>query len=363
MEINPIIKEVTTDCNLRCKYCFYSKQDRRKELTSIKVLESIVREICKCNPENGEVMFYWHGGEPLLAGITFYKKALDVQRYFKKPGQKIRNGIVTNGTLVNNEWAVFFKKNSIGAVISLDGPQEYHDRYRTYPDGRGSFNQVMKGVEIFREEEVNFRILSVVTNQAAENPKVIFNFFMRHQLTEINFIPSIGIETGHGISFEDSVRPSLYIDFLMNIFELWLKENNPDTRILPLESIVRAFLKLPQEDCRFTRECERNFVIDYNGDVLACSTHGYGDFFKFGNIKMGFTQMLNSRIYQKYKEYLQRIKKRCSKCQWYQICHGGCPRDHYLGDEQNIFCQDFQRLFQYIQKTLRDYKLISGRMV
>ncbi len=315
----------------------------------------IVRKVCEYNPEGGEIMFYWHGGEPLLAGITFYKKALEFQKYFKKPRQEIRNGIVTNGTLVNNEWAVFFKENRIGVVISLDGPKEYHDQYRIYPDGRGSFNQVMRGIEIFREAGVKFRILSVVTNQTARNPKAIFNFFVGHQLTEINFIPSIGIETGKCISFENSIRPSLYIGFLINIFDLWLKENDPDLRILPLESIINVFLKLPPEDCRFAGECERNLVIDYNGDILACSTHGYGDFFKFGNIKEGFTSILNSTIYQKYKEYLQRIEKRCSKCKWYQICHGGCPRDHYLGEEQNIFCQDFQRLFEYIQNSLKEY--------
>lgn len=358
MEINPIIKEVATGCNLRCAYCFYAYQNREKKRMSLNVLESIVSEICRSN--TGDIRFYWHGGEPLTEEIEFYEKAIELQGRFKKPSQKIYNGFQTNATLINKRWIEFFKKNSILLGVSFDGPAEYHDYYRRYPDGTGSFEKAMEGIKLLKEAGIKFGVVSVVTNLSAKEPKKIFDFFLSQRITDtVNFIPAIGIETGEGISFENSVQPTLYVDFLIEIFEIWFRQtNNPNFKILPLESIVRAFLGFPQKDCRFAGICEKNLVIDYNGDVFPCSTYGYGNFFKIGNIKKGIDWILKSQLFQDYKEYLRKIEKKCSGCQWYKFCHGNCAHYHYLGEGENIFCKDFQRLFEHIQKTLRKYQLL-----
>lgn len=353
--MNSIIKVVGTDCNLRCKYCFYFYR-RRRERTKLDVaiLETIVRAVCKSNSEDREIMFYWHGGEPLLAGIEFYQKAIEYQNSFRKLGQRIRNGITTNGTLIDKTWADFFREYGVEIAVSLDGPEQYHDQYRPYPDGKGSFQNVIRGINILKETGVKFHVISVITNKSAVAPKQVLEFFALSDLSDfVNFIPSLGIETGKGISFENSVSPRLYVDFLIEVFDLWLKECKPSLRILPLESVVRAFMSLPQEDCRFAGECERNLVIDYDGAVLACSSHGYMDSFRFGNIGQGFASILDSPAYHKYKEYLSGIRARCFRCRWYQVCHGGCPRDHYLGGCRNLFCRDFQRLFAHVQNFLK----------
>jgi len=352
MEINPIVKQVAMACNLNCRYCFYSKQRRKKRIMSDEILRTLIREICENNSD--EARFYWHGGEPLLAGLEFYERAIVFQQKLKKPGQEIFNGLVTNGTLIDREWAGFFRENNFGIGISLDGPSEFHNRYRLYPNGQGSFDKVMEGIGILKEEKVNFHVLCVITNLTAQNPKELFNFFVKEKISEINLIPAIGIQTEEGISFEESVDPRHYVDFLINIFDLWLEQDNPHLKILPLESIVRAFLELPQEDCRFAGECEKSIVVDFNGDIFPCCTFGYRGFPKLGNISEGLETIISSESFKNLKNHLQAIQEKCSPCRWYKVCKGGCPFHHYLGKGHNIFCEDFQRLFGYISQKLED---------
>jgi len=355
MEINPIVKPIGMACNLNCRYCFYSRQPRKKGIMSNEVLRILIKEVCENSSDL--VRFYWHGGEPLLAGLDFYRKAITLQQRFKRPNQKIFNGLVTNGTLVDKNWAVFFRKNNFGIGVSLDGPREFHNRYRRFPNGQGSFDNTMRGLKILKEEGVNFHVLCVITNQTSQDPKKLFDFFVKEEVTEINLIPAIGIQTDNGISFEESVNPQRYIDFLINIFDLWLEEDNPDLRILPLESIVRAFLELPQEDCRFAGECEKSIVVDFNGDIFPCCTYGYREFSVLGNISEGLERIISSESFKKLKNHLQAIQEKCLPCQWYKICRGGCPFHHYLGKGRNIFCDDFQRLFRYINQRLGEFNL------
>jgi uncharacterized protein len=350
MEINPIIKQVAMACNLNCRYCFYSNQNKKRQIMNDETLRTLIKEVCDYNSDTAR--FYWHGGEPLLAGLEFYEKAVALQQRFKRSHQEIFNGLVTNATLIDRRWAIFFRENKFGIGVSLDGPKEFHNQYRVFPSGQGSFDRVKEGIKILKEEGVDFHVLCVITNPATEDPKKLFDFFVKEKITEINLIPAIGIQNGDGISFKESVSPQRYVDLLIKIFNLWLEQDNPDLKILPLESIVRAFLGLLQEDCRFAGECEKSIVVDFNGDIFPCCTYGYKGFSKIGNISEGINIIINSERFQNYRNYLKTIQEKCSPCQWYRICRGGCPFHHYLGKGQNIFCKDFQRIFSYIEQTL-----------
>jgi len=325
---------------------------------NLETLRKVVYESCKYNGK--EVKFFWHGGEPLLAGINFYKEAVKFQKEYQKSDQKIINGLQTNGTLIDKDWAKFFKKEKFGLGISLDGPKKYHDYYRHYSNGKGSFENIMEGIDILKEMGVGFSVISVITDRTAKVSRELFDFFMSQELTKkINFVPAKPVSTTDSISYKYSVNPSAYINFLGGILNLWFEKDSNGLKVYPLESIIRAFLGFSQEDCRFAGECEKSLVIDYNGDVFACSTYGYGDFFKFGNIQKGIISIINSKEFQNYRKYLNQIKEKCSKCQWFKICKGGCPHDHYLGKEENIFCPDFKRLFEHIRKALEKYQLLS----
>jgi len=352
MEINPIVKQIAMACNLNCGYCFYSKQARKKRLMSDEILRTLIKEVCNYNSDTAR--FYWHGGEPLLAGLAFYEKVIALQQRFKKPHQEVFNGLVTNATLINRKWAVFFRDNKFGIGVSLDGPKEIHNRYRVFPNGQGSFDRTMEGIKTLKKAGVDFHVLCVITNPSTKDPQKLFDFFAKEKITEINLIPAIGIQADDGISFKESVSPQHYVDFLIQIFNLWLEQDNPDLKILPLESVVRAFLGLSQEDCRFAGECEKSIVIDFNGDVFSCCAYGYKKFPAIGNISEGIETIISPEAFGGLRNLLQAVQKKCLSCRWYKICKGGCPFHHYLGKGQNIFCRDFQRLFSHIQQKLKE---------
>jgi len=297
-----------------------------------------------------------------MQGIDFYKQAVDLQQKFRKPAQKIRNGIETNATLLDEKWSKFFKRARFEVGVSLDGPKKYHDEYRCYADGKGSFNDVMRGISFLKNDEIEFSVIAVVNKKSVLYPEEIFEFFSSDKTFKlVNLVPALGIETGHGFSFEYSVEPASYIDFLIRVFDFWLDSDNPELRILPLESMIRAFMGFSHEDCRFTGDCTKNIVLESNGDIFACNTYSYGDFFKFGNISDNIEQVINPEHSEKYRNYLRflkNIKNKCFDCLWYKVCHGGCPGWYYLGNGKNIFCKDFKRLFAHIQKTLKEYNMI-----
>lgn len=364
MEINPVLKVADKDCNLDCRYCFYNRQTREKKIMPLEVLERVIKEVCGYNPGDG--IFVWHGGEPLLAGVEFYKRAFELQEKYKKPTQKIFNSIQTNGTLINEEWGKIFKQYGVIVGISLDGPSDLHDKHRIFSNGVGSFKRVIQGIEFLRGAGIEFFVISVVTKEAIEIPEAVFDFLTSQQPMWINFVPSLAVSTGCSLSFEWSIQPSDYTDFLIRIFDLWLERKDYRIKILPIETIISGFLEREHRDLRLvgeckkrlaTRSCEKNLVIIPSGEVRTCGFHGYGDVFKFGNIKDSLEKVLDSQGYQKYKEHLRVIKERCSKCRWYRVCHNGCPRDFYIGGDEGLFCKEFPRLFQHIQKGLEKYPI------
>ena len=366
MEVNPVLKVANKGCNLDCKYCFYNKQIRGKKIMPLKILEQVTKEVCEHN--QGDIIFIWHGGEPLLAGLEFYQKAFQLQERYKKPTQRIVNSIQTNGTLINEEWGNIFKRYNAIVGVSLDGPKDLHDKYRQFPNGKGSFAEVMRGIELLRSFGIDFAIISVVTQDTIKTPKEVFDFLNTQNPIWINFVPSLAILTGSTLSFKQSIQPSEYIDFLIRIFDLWLKKGDYQIKILPFETIICGFLEKEHRDHRLVgeckkrlagRSCEKNLVIIPNGDVKTCSFHSYGDVFEFGNIWTGLNTILNSSPYQQYQEHLRAIKKRCSRCRWYRVCPNGCPRDFRIGGVDGFFCKESPRLFRFIQENLDKFLIIK----
>ncbi len=216
--------------------------------------------------------------------------------------------------------------------------------------------------------EVNFAVISVVTQETIKTPDKVFDFLISQNPMWINFVPSLAISTGSTLLFERSIQSSEYIDFLIKIFSFWLKNGDYGIKILPIETIICGFLGRKHRDHRLVgeckkrlavRSCEKNLVVIPNGDVKTCSFHSYGDVFEFGNIRSGLNTILNSSAYQQYQEHLRVIKERCSKCRWYRVCPNGCPRDFHIGGSDGLFCKESPRLFQFIQENLDKYPILK----
>lgn len=361
-EFTPIVKCVGFRCDMACEYCFYHQLQKPSQLMSFQALESLIKETYRANTSSQLANFIWHGGEPLVAGKEFYQEVLKLQEKYNKKGQKTINGLQTNGTLLDKKWAEFFKKNGFEIGVSLDGPQEYHDRYRQYQGGKGSFEDVMRGIKILKENDIPFGVVSVVTNATVHYPGEVFQFFVENEIYNIKFSRALG-RASSGELLEFAPDPDEYGNFLLQILELWLEKDDPRLNITPINEIFTSLVRGESGlECLFSNKCGRFWIVNANGDVHACISEGIGEKWKFGNITDGFETIIGSPVFQKFEELVKELRKPCLRCKWYNICKGGCTIDYELGfpslGKRNVLCRSFQRLFRKAEKELTKYGLI-----
>ena len=241
---------------------------------------SIIQKLLALSGEEKEVHFYWHGGEPLLAGIDFYQKIILLENELNVYGKKICNHIQTNATLLTDNWVDFLVGNDFNVGISLDGPKEIQDVNRPTISGGGSFDSVMKGLKLFQEREKFPSIISVVTNESLGNANKIFDFFVENKIKR--FLPKDCCErdeTGKFLPF--STTPDEYVDFLIELFECWMSKNDPTIEIRNLYQIIRGVVGGKTTLCEYSGRCHLFLTIEYDGTIGGC------DSFPVKNYPMG----------------------------------------------------------------------------
>ncbi len=360
----PIIKCVGFECNMKCEYCFYHQLEESHQSMNLEVLEALIKETYQANIHSPMVNFIWHGGEPLVVGKKFYQKVVELQKKYNQSQKQVTiNGLQTNGTLIDEEWVKFFKANEFQIGISLDGPPEYHDLYRRYPKGRGSFKDVMKGIKILRKNDIPFGIVSVITDVSVYSPERMFRFFVENELYDIKFSRALGRDYYDGRLLKFAPNPDEYGNFLLQILELWLEEDNPQLKITPINEIFISLLRGECGlECLFSNKCDRFWIVNPDGSVHACISEGIGEKWCFGNINAGSETLIHSSVFQEFQEMVTDLRKSCLKCKWYNICKGGCTIDYELEffsqEKRNVLCKTFQRLFQKAEEKLIQYGLV-----
>jgi len=325
-----LVKPVSADCNLECGYCFYHGRPTdpyrgsERHLMSPEVLTAFLRQYMPLAGPNPS--FGWQGGEPTLAGLDFFRQVVGLQQRFGVSGQVVGNGLQTNGLLIDREWARFLAQYNFLVGVSLDGPQEIHDRYRYHAAGHGSWQRVMEAVELLRQYEVAFNILTVVNRLTAQGPAEIYGFFREQGFNFLQFIPCVERDPESGEMAPFSVTPQQYGDFLCELFDLWWNGGEPEASVRTFENVLAAYLGQGGELCEHRERCGSYVVIEYNGDVYPC------DFFVAEEWRLG--NLLQTPVAQLVKsaraEEFSRIKAgpyaECEACSWDFICHHGCPR-------------------------------------
>jgi len=219
ISLSPVIKAVSGGCNLRCNYCFYSGNQPEIKRMSVDTLEALTKHLLESPSKHFN--FIWHGGEPMLLGIEFYEKALEAQTRYKRSDQDIRNSLQTNATLINQGWVDFFKRNSFGVGVSIDGPAELHDLVRVQTDGRGSYDQVVSGINQLKAANISFGGIAVVNRITVNHPETMFAFI------KDGGIPMALNRCNANTDDPEEVRklavgPAEYNAFLLKIFDLWI---------------------------------------------------------------------------------------------------------------------------------------------
>lgn len=366
-----MLKPAGAHCNLACKYCYYLEknnlyQNSHRHLMSDEMLEQFTREYIEAQTMP-QVLFTWHGGEPLMRSIDFYKKALALQKKYAH-GKQIDNVIQTNGTLLTDEWCEFFAKNHWLVGISIDGPQEYHDHYRVTPAGKPSWEKVMQGIQLLKKHRVEWNAMAVVNAYNAEHPLEFYHFFRDNGCQYLQFTPIVERLTEHEdgrtlasladdreIPLADaSVTPQQWGNFLCTIFDDWVRHDVGKTFVEIFDCTLANWMGVLPGICAYSKECGHAGVMEHNGDVYSCDHFVFPEY-KLGNIK---DQSLIDMLYGEKQQAFSRLKhtslpRQCKECDMEFACHGECPKNRFEKDKYgepglNYLCQGYYQYYSHV---------------
>lgn len=366
-----MLKPAGAHCNLACKYCYYLEKNKlyptaQRHLMSDEMLEQFTREYIEAQTMN-QVLFTWHGGEPLLRSIDFYRKALSLQQKYAG-GRCIDNVIQTNGTLLTDEWCEFFAQNHWLVGISIDGPQPDHDHYRLTAAGKPSWKKVMQGIKLLKKHGVEWNAMAVVNAYNANHPLEFYRFFKENGCQFLQFTPIVERQTRHEdgrtlasladkdeISLsEASVAPEQWGYFLCAIFDEWVRKDVGKIFVEIFDCTLANWMGISPGICAYSKECGHAGVMEHNGDVYSCDHFVFPEY-KLGNIRD------HSLIYMLYGEQQQefsRLKhsslpRQCKECDMEFACHGECPKNRFMKDQYgdsglNYLCPGYYHYYQHV---------------
>ncbi|SKC83605.1 anaerobic sulfatase maturase [Maledivibacter halophilus] len=356
-ELSFLIKPASSSCNLSCKYCFYHSLSEQRsvknyEMMDLKTLEIIVKK----GLEEGErkVNFSFQGGEPTLAGLNFFKKLIEYQKKYNFKKLTIENSIQTNGILIDEKWAEFLSINNFLVGLSLDGPKDVHDMHRIDNNNKGSYNRVMKVVDLLNKHKVQYNILYVVTKYSAKHGRKIYNFFKKHKFRYIQFIQCLDALGENFGTNPYSLDPKIYGKFLIDTFDCWYKDITEGKYMMSIryfDNIASMLLGNMPEACGMMGSCCCQFVIESNGNVYPCDFYATDDYL-MGNIKeMDFKELYESETAKKFITDSLPADEKCIQCKYKNICRGGCRRHREPFKDGkpvlNYFCSSYKTFFEY----------------
>ena len=381
-----MLKPAGAHCNLACKYCYYLEKNKlyptaQRHLMSDEMLEQFTREYIEAQTMN-QVLFTWHGGEPLLRSIDFYRKALSLQQKYAG-GRCIDNVIQTNGTLLTDEWCEFFAQNHWLVGISIDGPQPDHDHYRLTAAGKPSWKKVMQGIKLLKKHGVEWNAMAVVNAYNANHPLEFYRFFKENGCQFLQFTPIVERLTRHEdgrtlasladkneISLsEASVAPEQWGYFLCAIFDEWVRKDVGKIFVEIFDCTLANWMGISPGICAYSKECGHAGVMEHNGDVYSCDHFVFPEY-KLGNIR---DHSLIDMLYGEQQQEFSRLKhsslpRQCKECDMEFACHGECPKNRFMKDKYgdsglNYLCPGYYHYYQHVAPYM-DYmkqELMSQR--
>jgi uncharacterized protein len=378
-------------CNLDCSYCFFLSKEMlypgSRFRMADELLEEYVRQLIEAHSTVREVMVAWQGGEPTMMGVEFFRRSVELANQYLKPGQKAVFTIQTNGTLLDEEWAQFFKENDFLVGISIDGTREQHDTYRVNKGGRGSFDQVVRGLEFLKAAGVEWNVLTTVHAANGDHGRDVYRS-LRDECgaTFIQFIPIIErvteadadgevpwsswrdrplyVQEGERVTGR-SVTAAQYGRFLIDVFEEWVRRDVGEVYVQMFDVALANWVGAPPGLCVHTETCGLALALEHTGDLYSCD-HFVEPKYKLGNIRD--TPMLELVASQQQTQFgldkRDTLPKYCLECDVRFACHGGCPKDRFIltpsGDPGlNYLCAGFKDFFHHVDKPMQ----IMGRLL
>lgn len=351
-----MLKPIGAVCNLGCTYCYYLKKKElypnkgNKTIMSDDLLERFVSQYIEAQTMQ-PILFTWHGGEPLMRDISFYKKALALQRKYAK-GKQISNTLQTNGTLLNDEWCEFFRENNFLIGISIDGSKPFHDKYRTTKDLRPTFDHVVRGINLLKKHGVEYNIMGVVNDFNMNYPLEFYQFFKDIDSHYIQFSPAVESDSNGNVT-QWSVTPEKWGDFLIAIFNEWVRKDVGTYFVQYFDSALANWVGVDPGICIFAKNCGHAGVMEFNGDVYSCDHFVYPQY-KLGNIndKTLIEMMYSTQQSEFGLAKSASLSSQCKQCKYLFACRGECPKNRISktqsGEEINYLCNGYYKFFEHI---------------
>lgn len=355
--IHAMIKPASSQCNMKCTYCFYRDESERRAVSSFGVMEQstlalIIQKVLVS--AEGRCTFSFQGGEPTLAGLKFFQQVVQLQRKFNVKQLEIHNALQTNGYTLDDNWCAFLAENHFLVGVSLDGYESIHNSYRRTVSGRDTFATILQNIHRLEQYGVDFNILTVLSPQIARNIKKVFHYYLENGLVYQQYIPLITPFSSEDAPPPYRLTPLLYASAMKNLFDAWYRATVRGQRVF-----IRYFSNLldriagrQPESCDLAGTCSyQQFVFEADGSAYPCDFYVLDDY-RLGNIREDSIPSLNRRKTQMaFVEKSQILPQACRRCEWFSLCRGGCQRyrESSSGDApRHIYCQSYREIFPYI---------------
>lgn len=366
-----MLKPVGALCNLACDYCYYLEKSKLythnpRHVMSDELLEKFIQEYIG-SQTMPQVMFTWHGGETLMRPLSFYKRAVELQKQYGQ-GRQIDNSIQTNGTLLTDEWCEFFRDNNFLVGVSIDGPQDFHDEYRRNKMGAPSFHKVMQGISLLKKHGVQYNCMAVVNDYNADYPLEFYNFFKEIGCEFLQFAPIVerlkddkssstllaSAKDKEAKLAPFSVTPKQWGNFLCTIFDEWVRKDVGKLFIQIFDSTLANWVGEQPGVCTMAKTCGHAGVMEFNGDVYSCDHFVFPEY-KLGNIyKEPLASMMYSEKQLKFgTDKFDKLPQQCKECNVLFACYGECPKNRFTYDKYgeyglNYLCEGFYQFFNHV---------------
>ena len=376
-----MVKPVGSACNLRCDYCYYLEKqhlyaNEGRQMLSDELLERFIREYIE-SQTTPEVLFTWHGGEPLVRPLAFYEKVVRLQQRYAR-GRRIANSLQTNGTLINDNWARFFHDQGWLIGVSLDGPEAYHDAFRRTRGGGPSFRNVIRGIDILNRHAVEWNALAVANRLNGDHPLSFYRFFKNIGCRYIQVTPVVErlahhddgrqlaslVDEGQLAPF--SIRPKQWGNFLCTIFDELVRHDVSMFFINIFDATLANWVGVAPGLCTMAKHCGHAGVMEHNGDVYSCDHFVFPEY-KLGNIhEQSLVEMMYSERQRRFgRAKADSLPTQCRECQWLNACHGECPRNRFIRTANgepglNYLCEGYRQYFSHVAPYMDVMKHLLG---
>lgn len=372
-----MVKPVGSFCNMRCKYCYYLDKAELYGGVEPAMDDRLLEQYIRANIEGNNspvIAFAWHGGEPLLAGKDFFRKAVALQQKYAG-GKTVENSIQTNGLLVDDEWCAIFRDNNFLVGVSIDGPESIHDAHRVDVGGRPTFTRVMRGIERLYRNRVEYNTLTTVNVHSEGRGAEVYNF-LRGISVFMQFLPVAELLSDGRVQSPESegadiapwsVSAEGFGRFMCDIFDIWVKKDVGRRYVQLFDATLALKVGVQPSVCSLCETCGSGLTVEHNGDVYCCDHFVYPEY-KIGNI---YSDRLADLAYcdRQFEFGVAKralLPRQCRHCRYYKLCHGECPKHRFITDNtgeygKNYLCEGYKKFFAHTEVAMdKMARLILG---